>query len=809
MSTHKHFDKICCVVLAFTLIITVLFVNAEKFGIKKASNVMEYENTLFDKSKVHTIDIIMDDWDEFTDDARSEEYYVCSVVIDNEAFKNVAIRGKGNTSLSSVTNGRYSYKIEFDHYDSTTTYYGLDKLCLNNIVQDNTYMKDYITYTLMSEMGVASPLCSYVYVTVNGEDWGLYLAVEGVEESFLKRNYGKNYGELYKPDSISMGGGRGNGDDFEIDAFMNDFGSADNVPQTEPSTEITTETEATTEIPSTQPNEENTTQSTEEATTRATEQQNQATTVFDFNNLPEGVTPPDFNGELPEDFTLPDNFNGQLPEGFTLPDDFNGELPEGFTLPDNFNGENPFESNNPFSNGNIFGGDNPFGSFNPFSGSKTNGTGVSVSGMSKTINTDSKTDFGDDGSFGGMTPPDFSNGNPFGGELPEGISPPTDENGNFQMPESFEDMFNGSFGGFGGLGSSDVKLQYIDDDADSYQNIFENAKTDVTKADKKRLIESLENLSNGEDLENTVNIEEVIRYFVVHNFVVNSDSYTGAMIHNYYLYEKDGQLQMIPWDYNLAFGSFMSTGSATRSVNDPIDSPLSVSGSGDRPMIDWIFSNEEYTELYHKYFNEFIEDYFNNGYFEEMIDSVKSMISPYVEKDPTKFCTYEEFETGVSTLKEFCLLRAESVKGQLAGTIGSTSDTQKSETLIDAGALDTSTMGSMGGGMGGFGNMQIPQDNSADTSNGKVPADKPSSEGENTDNNATGNNGELQIPDDFKGDFNGQMPSFNGNSDQGKDVSSSKNQIISTVISAVIIILCILILVFAILFVSLYKRRKS
>ena len=72
-------------------------------------------------------------------------------------------------------------------------------------------MKDYLTYRLMHEFGVDSPLCSYVYITVNGQDWGLYLAVEGVEESFLTRNYGNEYGELYKPDSMSFGGGRGNG----------------------------------------------------------------------------------------------------------------------------------------------------------------------------------------------------------------------------------------------------------------------------------------------------------------------------------------------------------------------------------------------------------------------------------------------------------------------------------------------------------------------------------------------------------------------------------------------------------------------
>ena len=82
-------------------------------------------------------------------------------------------------------------------------------------------MKDYLTYTMMNEFGAAAPLCSFVYITVNGEDWGLYLAVEGVEDSFLERNYGSDYGELYKPDSMSFGGGRGNGKDFNMNDFMN------------------------------------------------------------------------------------------------------------------------------------------------------------------------------------------------------------------------------------------------------------------------------------------------------------------------------------------------------------------------------------------------------------------------------------------------------------------------------------------------------------------------------------------------------------------------------------------------------------
>ena len=220
MSTHKYMDKICCLALLLALVVTGVFLNATSLGIQAASTTQGYESRLFDTSRVHTIDIVMDDWEGFLEGCTDEEYELCSVVIDNESYNNVAIRAKGNTSLTQVAsygNDRYSFKIEFDHYDSTISYHGLDKLSLNNIIQDNTYMKDYLTYQMMGYFGVDAPLCSYVYITVNGEDWGLYLAVEGVEESFLERNYGSDYGELYKPDSMSMGGGRGNGGEFDLE----------------------------------------------------------------------------------------------------------------------------------------------------------------------------------------------------------------------------------------------------------------------------------------------------------------------------------------------------------------------------------------------------------------------------------------------------------------------------------------------------------------------------------------------------------------------------------------------------------------
>ena len=478
MSTSSNLDRICVAALALAVLIAALAFCAPALGYEATSGgvVLGYEERLFDTSVVHTIDIVMDDWEGFIAGCEDEEYVLCDLVIDGEEQPGAGIRAKGNTSLSSVAaygNDRYSFKIEFDHYDSSLSYYGLDKLNLNNIIQDNTYMKDFLSYQLMAAAGAAAPLCSYVWITVNGEDWGLYLAVEGVEESFLLRNYGTDYGELYKPDSMEMGGGRGSGGGFGGRGGM-------------------------------------------------------------------GGMPSDM-GEPPEDM-------GGMPDM--------SEMPEMGEIPDM-------------------------------------------------------------------------------GEVPE----------MGEMPEIGGGMGGGMMGG-----SSDVLLVYTDDDYDSYANIFDNAKTDVSNADKDRLIDALQAL--GED---------------------------------------GGLLSMLPWDYNLAFGGFMGSSDAEALVNWSIDDPTSDGDTESRPMLAWIFESEEYTELYHAAFAEFIESVFTSGAFERLFDETVELISPYVERDPTKFCTYEEFELGAETLREFCLLRAESIGYQLAGE----------DVTVDASGLDISAMGSMNNTAGG------------------------------------------------------------------------------------------------------------
>ena len=434
MLKSKAIDGICIFAAFLALLFTIMLINGRALGLTPASRAPGYASRLFDSSKVHTIDIFLEDWEGFLCTAEEENYHPCTIVIDGESFSNIGIRAKGNNSLRLTRQyelDRCSLKIEFDHYTSAN-YYGLDKFSLDASFQDNSYMKTWITFDMMEYMDVPTPLTSYVWVRVNKQDWGLFLAVEEPEESFARRNFGNDYGQLYKPDYRSL------------------------------------------------------------------------------------------------------------------------------------NAEN-----------------------------------------------------------------------------------------------------------------ADVAVRYTGEEFSRYDNIFRNGKFDVSDEDKRRLIRALKILSSGENLETAVNVDEVLRYFTVQVFVVNLDSYLGRTGHNYFLYEEEGRISILPWDYNLAFATYSlgmpdPINDSTLYINYPINTPASGEIMFNRPLYHNLMKHDAYFHQYHAYFDQLIAEYFESGYFEEFVEKTMEMISPYVQKDPTAFCSYEDYLLGADTLKNFCLLRAESVRGQLEGRIPAT-----------------------------------------------------------------------------------------------------------------------------------------
>lgn len=578
MIKSKYINIIVAIAVCFSLIASILLIGYKNVNI--SSNTVsepEYKSKLFG-ADIISVDILVDEnkWQQMLDNAMNEEYIMVDVVINGTKFENIGIRPKGNSSLSQVSqydNNRYSFRLQFDEYIKDQTCFGLDSFVVNNMLGDNTYMKEYVSYDLMREIGVNSPYFSFADIKVNGESFGFYLAVETYGESYEKRVSGDTSGMLYNVKSMEIGNNKNQNEKFP------------NMPE--------------------------------------------------VGNIPN-------DEKRPNDMSMQNNKN--IPNNMNIPNNIN--IPNNESKPDGFN-------------------------------------------MTNIVN------------------------------RPNGDK----------------------------RGASGGSLEYTDDNVSSYSSIFNNVVGKGTDNDYQKVIEALKALSEGKELEKYFSIDNILRYLAAHTIVVNLDSYSSSMAQNYYIYEKDGKIDILPWDYNLAWGGFQS-GDASSVINFPIDTPVSGVKMSTRPLIEKLFSNAEYLNKYHSYLQELIDIYFADGKFEEKISELDSLINEYVQNDKTAFCTFDEYNAAISSFIRLGNLRAKSIQGQLDGTIPSTTEGQKSnqEALISSDDLNLSNLGTMNGRMNGdFKDREDNKDRFSQERPNKIENNKfDNIMNENNINNNISNMGNLQ-----------------------------------------------------------------
>lgn len=442
-----------------------------------------YEDALFENGKLNDIQLNMNDWDAFVQktfetqiDGTVEQqlqekvYDSCNVVINGEEFKNTGIRTKGVYSLLTAINAesnRFSLVLKFNAFDKQKCH-GLRMIDLNSNIMDATSMKDAITYDMCRYIGLPAPLCNYAKITVNGEYYGCYLAVEPVGKDFCKRNFGEDYGSLYKP----------------------------------------------------------------------------------LHNL---------------------TYTGFWPS----------------------------------------------------------------------------------------------------------------------------------------------KYKYIEDTVKIERSPFSNVKA------------ALKSVHEKKDIESHVDVDAILKYMAVQTMVVNVDGLTGDTMHNFYLYESDGRISLIPWDYDLAFGGMMlynekmldkriqDTEQGTfnkeewlkekedayhdeirQIINLPIDTPF-LGDLSEREFFLNILDNDEYRNKYHEYLSILAEQYVMGGELDKTINTYTEEIQDIVGTEENAHYKANDYTPAMEQLTLFLQKKSESVIGQLNGSIPSDRDGQANspDKLIDTSDLDVRLMG--------------------------------------------------------------------------------------------------------------------
>ena len=125
------------------------------------------------------------------------KYCPATVTVDGRVFTNVAIHLKGAAGSYRSVDDRPALTLSFNKFVAGRRMFGLRKVHLNNSVQDDTYLNEYLASDLFRAAGVPTPRVAFATVEFDTRNLGLYVLKEGFTEDFLKCFFQRTGGNLY------------------------------------------------------------------------------------------------------------------------------------------------------------------------------------------------------------------------------------------------------------------------------------------------------------------------------------------------------------------------------------------------------------------------------------------------------------------------------------------------------------------------------------------------------------------------------------------------------------------------------------
>jgi hypothetical protein len=158
---------------------------------------------LFELGQVAEFDIILSDGAIAALTADGKQYtkgdLVATIAGVTHELGEIGVRLKGNYGSYRELDQKAAFLLNFDRYVDDQTLLGIEKLAVNNMVQDCSMQREILVYSLFRDAGVPAPRAGYVVVSVNGEPYGLYTAVESADNKvFLDHWFQDNDGNLYE-----------------------------------------------------------------------------------------------------------------------------------------------------------------------------------------------------------------------------------------------------------------------------------------------------------------------------------------------------------------------------------------------------------------------------------------------------------------------------------------------------------------------------------------------------------------------------------------------------------------------------------
>ncbi|MBI4469459.1 MAG: CotH kinase family protein [Acidobacteria bacterium] len=145
---------------------------------------------LYDTSVLRTFNIRFHDANWLTllrQNYASEKLILADLTVDGVTYPNAGVRIRGNTSYTSLPQGseKFSLKIEMDFVDPNQELMGYEEINLNNGFRDPTFCRELVYNNYVARF-IPNPRANHALVTLNGQNWGVYVNVQQPDKRMLR-----------------------------------------------------------------------------------------------------------------------------------------------------------------------------------------------------------------------------------------------------------------------------------------------------------------------------------------------------------------------------------------------------------------------------------------------------------------------------------------------------------------------------------------------------------------------------------------------------------------------------------------------
>lgn len=116
-----------------------------------------------------------------------------------QVWTNVAVHIKGALGSFRPVDSKPSLTLNFDEWVKDQTFHQLEKISLNNSVQDPSFLNEKICREIYNAADVPTPRADFATVELNGRHLGLYVLTEGWNKQFLGRHFSNAKGQFFEP----------------------------------------------------------------------------------------------------------------------------------------------------------------------------------------------------------------------------------------------------------------------------------------------------------------------------------------------------------------------------------------------------------------------------------------------------------------------------------------------------------------------------------------------------------------------------------------------------------------------------------